>query len=170
MKRSDSIDPFQIVRLGSPLEWGKIFSVDDINTQNRSGQNLLHEAIAYEKPQLALRLIECGIDLNRADHSGATPLHFAAERKLPAVTAAIVSNGGLVDREDGCGNQPLWTATFNARGDYEVVRILLGVGADPTHRNKSGRSPLDIAIQIQDKELELILRSGGAMASDSGID
>lgn len=51
----------------------------------------------------------------------------------------------------------LWTAVFNAKGKYNIVKILKESGADSFSKNEAGRSPLDFAIQINDKDLCQIL-------------
>lgn len=47
------------------------------------------------------------------------------------------------------GNGPLWTATMNARGYFECVKILLEHNANPDKKNNAGRSPHDMANTIK---------------------
>jgi ankyrin repeat protein len=79
------------------------------------------------------------------DSDGKTALHYAIEYALPAVAQELLGrNRGLVSIADKFGNEPLWTAAFNAKGEYQLVLLLLGNGADPLHRNKANLCPLDI--------------------------
>lgn len=132
---------------------------DNLNLINEFGQNLLHEAIAHGNDEVSIALIELGIDLNHQDSKGQASLHYAAARNQAEVVARILTQGGDVTVTDSFGNQPLWTAVFNARGNYRTVSALLAHGADTAHRNKAGRSPLDFAQQIQDTELILLLKA-----------
>jgi ankyrin repeat protein len=58
---------------------------------------------------------------------------------------------------DEHGNTPLWTAVFNAKGDYVIVEQLIQASANPNSQNRHGRSPLDFARQIKDRDLISIL-------------
>ena len=51
------------------------------------------------------------------------------------------------------GNTPLWTAVFNANGNYELVELLLKHGANPNSVNNADNTPLKFAETIQDEEL-----------------
>lgn len=132
---------------------------DNLNLINEFGQNLLHEAIAHGNDEVGMTLIELGIDLNHQDSKGQGPLHYAAARNQLQIVEKILSQGGDVAVIDSFGNQPLWTAVFNARGDYRTVSALLICGAEPAHRNKAGRSPRDFAQQIQDHALTELLNA-----------
>jgi ankyrin repeat protein len=61
--------------------------------------------------------------------------------------------------EDIYGNQALWTAVFNAKGNYTVVEAFLKFKQDVEHKNKYGKSPLDFAKQITDQFLIKILEN-----------
>lgn len=149
----------------SAVRNGTIDSIDietfreNLDLINESGQNLLHEAIAHGHYAIGTILIELGIDLNHQDSKGQVPLHYAAARNQVQIVEKILSQGGDVAVIDSFGNQPLWTAVFNARGDYRTVSALLACGAEPAHRNKAGRSPLDFAQQIQDHALADLLNA-----------
>ena len=71
----------------------------------------------------------------------------------------VKKNPGVVAIADRYGNEPLWTAAFNAKGNYELVSLLLRHGANPTHRNNAGLSPLDIPKRKRDDALLCILES-----------
>jgi ankyrin repeat protein len=69
----------------------------------------------------------------------------------------LLANGARVDVEDEHGNQPLWTAVFEARGDYGVVAVLMEHDADPDHVNRHGGSPRMFASKIEDPQLLALL-------------
>jgi ankyrin repeat protein len=95
--------------------------------------------------------------VQQADYQGATALHFAANYRLADVTARILEHHGNPNAKDEHGNTPLWTAVFSARGEYQVVQLLIDAGADPTTKNRYGKSPLDFARQIKDEDLQRVL-------------
>lgn len=63
---------------------------------------------------------------------------------------------------DGC---PLLPA-MAARGDVVIVRMLLAKGADPAATDKQGRTALEIAQQMQNSELILLLEAPTATAAE----
>ena len=158
MSSDKSQDLFQIIRLGITLD-----DVSDdilskqINDNNEYGRNLLQEAIAHRQEAYALFLISKGIDVNHKDDNGATPLHYTAVYKLPIVAESILKHNGNPNLLDKHGNSPLWTAVFNARGEYKMVEILMNFNAEINIKNLYGKSPLDFASQIKDDTLINIL-------------
>ncbi|KHS62172.1 ankyrin [Pectobacterium brasiliense] len=148
---------FQFVRDGQSEGLCSLVTSDNVNVTNEYGQNLLHEAIAYGNVAVVNKLIELGVDVNHQDDKGQTPLHYAAQHKMKDVAEIILMNKGDVFVTDKFGNQALWTAVFNARGDYDIVSLLLTHHSLPEHKNNSGRSPLDFARQIKDTGLISIL-------------
>ena len=151
---------FQLVRLHKQNASDEINQLDDINIINSEGQNLLQEAIAYSNKEVISLLIKLGIYLNHQDKRGTTAIHFTCMHKDIETLKDILQNGADVNIEDNYGNQAMWTATFNARGEYSIVKLIKKFGANANHKNKTGRSPLDFAKQLNDEELISILSNG----------
>lgn len=148
---------FQAIRLKDISTYKNLIGKVDINLIDEDGQNLLHEAISHDNTDVAIDLIDRGINLNTTDINGQTPLHFSAQYNNLKVASEIIRKGGDINIKDIHGNNPLWTAVFNARGKYEFVRLLMKHGANTTTKNKAGRSALDFASQIKDDTLIAIL-------------
>jgi ankyrin repeat protein len=105
-------------------------------------------------------LLEHGADVTAQDKDGSTPLHYAIENCLDSVVETLVKkNRAVIAIADKHGNEPLWTAAFDARGDYEAFLLLLSYGADPTDLNKVNSSPLDLAKRMGEDALLRILES-----------
>lgn len=138
----------------------------DINERDEFGTTPLKYAIAEKKVETALVLLEMGADVTSQSKDGSTALHSAIEHKLPKVLEALIKKcPEAVSIADNHGNQPLWTAAFNARGDYEMVVMLLGCGADPEHLNKVSLTPLDIPKRKGEPALLHLLESKVARKS-----
>jgi ankyrin repeat protein len=132
----------------------------DVNEKDRFGATPLHYAIAEKHLEAISSLLRHGADVTVRDGDGKTPLHYAVEHNLPAVAEELLrKNRTAIAIADRFGNEPLWTATFNARGSYEFVALLLRYGADPKHQNNSNLTPLDIPKRTGDEALLRILES-----------
>ncbi len=148
---------FSVVRNGQYDQYLKSIKGVDINCRNEYGQNLLQEAISSGRDDIAVDLVDRGIDVNQQDCKGLTPLHYCAQYLNVHIAELLLKNEADVNATDAYGNNPLWTAVFNADGDYRVVELFVKNGADAQYKNKANRSPLDIARQIEDADMIKIL-------------
>lgn len=132
----------------------------DINEKNMFGATARHCAIAEKQIGAVNELLKLEADVMMQDADGRTAIHYAIEHKLPTVLQALVAKcPEAISVSDKHGNQPLWTAAFNARGDFEMVSMLLACGADPEHLNNNSLSPLDIPKRMDDPALLQVLGS-----------
>ncbi|MCH9693470.1 MAG: ankyrin repeat domain-containing protein [Gammaproteobacteria bacterium] len=102
-------------------------------------------------------LLDNDADMDSQDRDGCTALHFAVQEKHAEIIEMLLDGGADVGLTDSHGNAPLWRAVFDARGNYEFVRLLLRHGANPHAKNESDRSPMDFAQTIEDVELVALL-------------
>ena len=92
----------------------------DVHAADKNGVTALHHAVRFRNPVAVATLIEHGADVNQACRkSGSTPLH-----------RAVTSTGA----PSTAGKQA------EARA---IIELLLEAGADPSIRNKSGKTPGD---------------------------
>jgi len=132
----------------------------NVNIGNGEARTPLYEAIIENNADVIEWLLEKGADVNHQDRNGWTPLHFAVQERQPETVALLIAHGADANLQDGYGNGPLWRAAFDARGDYGFVKTLVAAGADPNHKNKSDKSPIDFAVTIGDETLRTILEKG----------
>lgn len=86
-----------------------------------------------------------GADFFLQDNNGWTLLHFAADRYLLDVAKFLISNEVDVNSKDNYGNTVISRATFSSKGKGEMIRLLLASGADPSIKNNSGVSAINLA-------------------------
>ena len=103
-------------------------------------------------------LIDKGADVNHQDRIGYTCLHFCGQEQNIEAARILLENGANPNLLDEHENSPLWTAIFNSRGKFDLVRLLRLKGADPSPKNKHGRSPNDMAMSIYNKEIDEIIK------------
>lgn len=117
----------------------------DLDAKDQFETTALQYAIAERQFSAIDLLLESGADVLAQDRDGKTALHYAVEYNMASVVEKLLrKQPEVISVSDKYGNQPLWTAAFNARGNHEIVKILLRHGGDPEHRNNANLSPLDI--------------------------
>ena len=98
-------------------------------------------------------LIDSGVSVNETDKNGVTPLHRAVRfRSLAAVDLLLASGADIHATDRRSQSTALHRAVTNSgapstagKADVAaaIVRSLLSHGADPTAKNKKGKSPTD---------------------------
>lgn len=156
-----SVDLFQAVRRDGSLAINSLKMASDINVTTEDGQNLLHCAVAYRNDHAISYLLDSKIEVNHRDSKGQTPLHYAAAHQNVEAARTLLTVGADIAIVDKHGNTAVWTAAMNARGNYEVLELLIEFGgkAFAEQKNLHGRSPLDFAKQIGDSAMIQLLTS-----------
>src|SRR5262249_15883159 len=123
-------------------------------------------ALAEKNRDVVALLLAHNADVSAQDKDGKTALHYAVEYAQPDVAEELLKkNPNAAAIADKFGNEPLCTAAFNAKGNYELVSLLLRYGANPHHRNNTNLTPLEIPKRNGDAALLRILESAGPRPS-----
>ena len=103
---------------------------------------------------------KCGIPDCQADHSS-SPLEKALQfRDLPTAeltAAAMLSNNCEPDPDRIVHNPPLHLAA--SRGSQEMVELLISLGANPTRKNREGKTALQLAQKVGHKKVADLLEN-----------
>lgn len=143
---------FAELRTQSPEQFFSRAAVD-FSVRGDNNQTLLHEAIAFSRLEFVNPLLAKGVPIDAKNKNGQTALHYAATRANREAMELLLDAGASVNIEDKFGNTPLWTVALAAKGDTVLIEPMLKRGADPSHKNKAGRSVRDHAEQSQNAEL-----------------
>ncbi|XP_062378697.1 nuclear factor of kappa light polypeptide gene enhancer in B-cells inhibitor, alpha b [Sardina pilchardus] len=147
-------------------------SVNDpfLNTQNYQRQTALHLAVITEQPEVVAHLMRAGCDPLLVDDSGNTALHIAC-RKGSVTCFSVLTQA--------CSSSQLSTmlTTLNYSGQnclhqvsihsyLSLVERLVELGADINAQEQcNGRTPLHLAVDLQNYDLVHLLISKGADAN-----
>lgn len=104
----------------------------------------------YDKFLMELESIK---NINMVDINGLTLLHFCVEYSRTKFAANLIQKGIDLEIKDKYGNNALWKACFDARGNYELVEMLIKNQANSQSKNNANRSPLELAITMGDERL-----------------
>ncbi|WP_162046290.1 ankyrin repeat domain-containing protein [Vibrio taketomensis] len=134
---------FELAQYGDLLALKRLISSDPSITNHKDeyGFNALHLAVTEDNHQVIAFLVNAGININEQNNDGITPLHIAG---YPDVAELLIQLGANIEIEDSVGNTPLLTYAMEAEG-YSTMKVLLMYGANPTHKNNSGKTALSYA-------------------------
>eukprot|EP00903_Cladosiphon_okamuranus_P020320 g18644.t1 len=131
-----------------------------LDAADANGVGALHVACERRQSGVASVLLESyGLPADKVDPSGATPLHVAARAGDTELVELLIGPSGNADigLRDGEGSQALHIAA--AGGHLGVVKILVEkAGADLGARDRSEKSPLDVAVGNANTDIADYLR------------
>ncbi|MCD4785141.1 MAG: ankyrin repeat domain-containing protein [Candidatus Eremiobacteraeota bacterium] len=125
------------------------------------GKNPLHWAAIKGNGEIIMLILSAGADVNAKDKSGITPLGYSINWGKNNVTMILVKNKADVNMGNGIiGETPLHRAA--AKGNNQVIMLLIDHGAVIDSRTKSDATPLAFAVIKGKKEAALVLLKKGA--------
>ncbi|KAK3262073.1 hypothetical protein CYMTET_29052, partial [Cymbomonas tetramitiformis] len=168
----------------------------EVDAEDGEGRTALALALAGGKEAAARALLEAGAGVNTV--KGLRPLHTGVEQEMVEVLSELVEKGAEVDAEDGEGRTALTVALalgqegaarallearagVNAgtgqrplhaaaeRGLVEMVRELVGKGAEVDAEDGEGRTALTVALAFgQEAAARALLEAGAGVNAGTG--
>lgn len=147
---------------------------DDAALTPAAAQDLLSGAAFCDAADIIERLLARPVDVNGRDACSGTALVAAASSGTQRVVGRLLEAGAAVNVAAGHGR---WerTALLEAaiRADADLIRVLLGAGADPNASTLGGRTPLMFAATTKGLPLLMLLLRAGAdpcRRDEAGLD
>ena len=132
----------------------------------RDRQTVLHLAAARGNPQLVELLLADHADLRAVDINDNTPLDEAILHGQVQVVTLFIAHGADVKRTHVLDNRgALHEAAM--KGFASMVQPLVNAGADPTARDRSGQTPLDLALDYKNGNVVAELLKVGVHLKES---
>lgn len=117
-----------------------------VDARGRLDRTALMVAALHGHVAIAESLLGAAAGADLVDRNGTTALMEAARAGAVAIIHALGRRNVSVNRVDSLGRSALTIACGSRTANEEVVRALLGLGADSTLRANDGRRPVDLAI------------------------
>ena len=120
------------------------------------GDNALHRAAVYlDDPDLVHLLIRLGVPAGNGNKINVTPLMYATNGRIQTVKILLDAHVLVNVQESYGGHTALMDAAIS--GQPDIITLLLRAGADPSIKDKTGKTALDWAIQQgQQAALEIL--------------
>jgi hypothetical protein len=122
-------------------------SVDHVALQ-MAGTWMLHSAAATGDVAKLRQLLKAGIDANASDESGVSALEKACMSVYPEAVSALMSGGAKVNGISTSASTPLHRAVAVGAQGRRIVQLLCDSGVNRTAKDRSGRTPVDLAREM----------------------
>ena len=116
---------------------------------------MLYGHLFYEKIKNFYQFFTLDQISNRNSKDHMNPLHIASNKKHKNVIKLLIDLGGDVNSQDINGYTPLHYAVMTRNGN--MTKRLILRGANKLIKDKKNRTPYDLALSMNDKDLVDIL-------------
>jgi ankyrin repeat protein len=128
----------------------------------------LYFAAGWGSIEIVELLLSHGADVDARDYGNRTPLHAAVMQNHQEVVRILVAADADLEARNDYGRTPLLLVARET-GSVEMGALLLELGADVNVRDRSGESPLDLAVWRGFRGLvDLFLDSGARFRASGG--
>jgi len=137
--------------VGEP--WDKLKAlIDDcakVDSESMMGYTALSHAARLGNLESVKGLVKAGADVNHASRMGFTPLHKAAQKNKPEVIKYLVDEGADLEADVPNFGHIRALALAAKGGNLKAVKALVDAGADINHKDGTGYTPMDYALQFR---------------------
>jgi 26S proteasome non-ATPase regulatory subunit 10 len=132
-----------------------------LQSKTEEGKTPLHMATGWGQAEIVTYLLGLGADVNAVNNNGGNPIHVAGSQNQPECARILIAHGARINARQGkTGATPLMIAVM--KGNYEVAKALVELGADVTIPMQNGITPFQLATKKGDARMVELLKSKGA--------
>ncbi len=148
----------------------------DINARGKGGMTAFHILIANEVFSSSFGVGLSKVDFSVKDDRGWNALHFAVNfghsRVIEMILADPRAKSLLLDRENSGLTPLLFSVSVDVPSQTEVVRVLLGHGANPLVNDPLGRNALALAVMngFYDAARIILEKSDSSLVTDVDLE
>jgi uncharacterized protein len=141
-----------------------------VDFRYKDGQTALHAAAVKGNRDIVASLIGAGAVIDAVDDHGNTPLDEAVLHGRGDTMAALLARGANIRRvHPGDGRGPLHEAAI--KGFATLAKPLCDAGANPAQRDRSGQTPLDLALDYKNGPMvAVLLRLGDSAIAQEAME
>lgn len=157
------MDLFEEIKRGNKYKVEKcVNSGANVNMKNDNGEFPLEIAIESAQKDIALYLLDNGVDINLVDETVCNYLHHSISYGLTDVSIRLIEKG--VNINENCFHNQLTPLHVACMDDdsKEIVELLIANGADIDARDENQSTPLHVACRLDVTEVAKILINAGA--------
>lgn len=139
------------------------------NSRDIAGRSPLHYAALFDRYHVMGLLTSYGAEVGARGVDGIQPLHLAAKMGHHSIIQSLAITGARIDSLDNCQRTPLHWAVISclatpqdANHTSQTIHLLFNNGAKLNLTDGSGRTPLNLAIELARWEAAKILIERGA--------
>lgn len=122
----------------------RIERIPNLETRDRDGRTLLHNAAAHGREKVLRYLLKQGADISAKDDADFTALHAAVIANDIGCVKCLLEVGCDVNAKNMYGNNPIMMGDYAT--DLEIYRILMEYGANPEQKNNYGVSAKEVYV------------------------
>ena len=131
----------------------------DTNTRNFRGDTALHMTAAMDRIDLSTRLLAWGVSIHARNAQDRTPYQNAIQSS-PRLVRTFLTNDRL-NSSDDYGSSPLHIAV-QEKASLSIINTLIELGSRLNPVDAEGRTPLRLAVEMNQLDVARVLSDSGA--------
>ena len=128
-----------------PFQYLKSMDVH-LEEADKTGTTLLHILSEMNESKMIKCLLDKIENIDPRDFIGQTPLHKACVMSKFKTAKVLIENGADVNAIDDGGDSPLTLLSSHKKHDLGLLKMLLDLNANRSHKNKKKMRAVDLAI------------------------
>lgn len=123
----------------------------DINLTDGLGRSAIVGAARDGNLEAVRFLLKHGADHSLTSNQGNSALMLSIVNGEHEVAELLIQSGADIEQSDGKGNTPLMIAASGGLEKFNLIKLLIDLGANPLAKNANGQTPMLKALEYEAK-------------------